>query len=354
MNKTTMRGLYCLLLVVMAACMTNAMPELFTKHLWKQFKKTHGKVFLSDEHENYRFGIFKKNIETIEKHNAEFTMGLHTYTLGVNPFADWTVPEFKEKMMGTRYNMSSHGKSGSIATFAKLPSHMKAPESVDWREEGAVTPVKNQGQCGSCWAFSATGSLEGAHYRLTGKLVSLSEQQLVDCSAKFHNDGCNGGLMDNAFEYIKSVGGLNTEESYPYHAKQAKCHFNKANIGATCSGYVDVESGDEEALRDALATVGPVSIAIDATEDKFMLYKDGIFVDSGCANSEDDLDHGVLAVGYGTNTTTGANPKNMDYWIVKNSWGPEWGEGGYIRMARNHKNMCGVATKASYPLVKDE
>jgi len=252
--------------------------------------------------------------------------------------------------LGTRYNKTMKHRQ-SVGTFPGLPEHLVAPGKVDWREEGAVTPVKNQGQCGSCWAFSTTGSLEAAHFRLTEKLVSLSEQQLVDCSAKFHNDGCEGGLMDNAFEYIKSVGGLSTEESYPYHAKQGKCHFNKANIGATCTGYVDVKSGDEDSLRDAVASVGPISVAIDATEDKFMLYKDGIFVDTGCNNGEDDLDHGVLIVGYGTNKTHDGT--NKDYWVVKNSWGPEWGEKGYIRMARNLENMCGIATKASYPLVKE-
>jgi len=208
-----------------------------------------------------------------------------------------------------------------------------------------VTPVKNQGQCGSCWAFSTTGSLEGAHFRQTGKLVSLSEQQLVDCSGKTGNEGCNGGLMDNAFEYIKENGGLDTEQSYPYHAHNEKCHFNKKTIGATCSGFMDIESGDEDALKEAVATVGPVSIAIDVTEDKFMFYKEGIFVDDECTNTRETLNHGVLAVGYGSNSTT-------DYWLVKNSWGESWGEAGYIRMARNLNNMCGIATAASYPLVK--
>jgi cathepsin L len=346
-----MQGLVCLL-VLSSLALSMAMPDTFTQHLWNKFKKSHGKVYLSLEHETYRFGIFKKNIELIEKHNTEYSMGMHTYTLGVNPFADWTFAEFKENMLGTRYNASMTRGSASVATFARLPAHLKAPESVDWREEGAVTPVKNQGQCGSCWAFSTTGSLEAAHFRLTNELVSLSEQQLVDCSAEYHNAGCNGGLMDNAFEYIKTVGGLQTEESYPYHAKQGKCHFKKTNVGATCTGFVDVPEGDEEALRDALASVGPVSVAIDATEDKFMLYKDGIFVDDGCSNGQEDLDHGVLVVGYGTNTThTG---EQMGYWTVKNSWGPEWGEGGYIRMARNQKNMCGIATSASYPLVKED
>jgi cathepsin L len=323
-------------------------PDTLKQHLWNKFKKTHGKQYLSLEHENLRYEIFSKNLDLIEKHNNEYSMGLHSYTLGVNHFADWTFQEFKEKMLGTRFNMT-HNKQAKSGTFLKLDPSVKVPDSIDWRELGAVTPVKNQGQCGSCWAFSTTGSLEGAHYRLTKKLVSLSEQQLVDCSSKYHNQGCNGGLMDNAFQYVKDNGGLDTEESYPYHAHAEKCHFKRQNIGSTCSGFVDVPTGDEEALKQAVATIGPISIAVDATEEKFMLYKDGVFVDDGCSNGQDDLDHGVLVVGYGTDDN--ATGEQKDYWIVKNSWGPEWGESGYIRMARNFKNMCGVATAASYPLV---
>ncbi len=154
--------------------------------------------------------------------------------------------------------------------------------------------------------------------------------------------------MDNAFEYIKSNGGLDTEESYPYKARDDKCHFNKDTVAATLSGYVDVKTGDEDALKEAVATAGPISVAIDV-KDKFMLYKEGIYVDKSCSSKE--LNHGVLLVGYGTNSTNG---KSQDYWIVKNSWSEKWGEIGYIRMARNQKNMCGIATAASYPLVSDE
>jgi cathepsin L len=162
-------------------------------HLWEKFKKSHGKTYLSGEHEQERFAIFQQNIEMIEKHNNEYSMGMHTYTLGVNPFADWTPDEFREHMLGTRYNKTARGQSSG--TFMRLPKNVGVPDAVDWREQGAVTPVKNQGQCGSCWAFSTTGSVEGAHFRLTNSLVSLSEQQLVDCSSKFDNHGCNGGLM---------------------------------------------------------------------------------------------------------------------------------------------------------------
>jgi cathepsin L len=155
-----------------------------------------------------------------------------------------------------------------------------------------------------------------------------------------------GGLMDNAFKYVQENGGLDTEESYSYHARQSKCHYKPQNSGTTCSGYVDITSQSEDALKEAVATIGPISVAIDATQDKFMLYKSGVFIDPTCNNQPDNLDHGVLVVGYGTEN-------DKDYWIVKNSWGSHWGEGGYIRMARNKENMCGVATSASYPLVNN-
>lgn len=327
-------------------------------HLWSKFKISHDKHFLNAEHEQARFKIFQSHLNLIEKHNNEYSMGLHTYTLGVNHFADWTFAEFREHMLGTRRNMT-HDKSASAGTFTKMPKRaVKIADEVDWREAGAVTEVKNQGQCGSCWAFSTTGSLEGAHFLHTGKLVSLSEQQLVDCSAKYHNAGCNGGLMDNAFQYVKAIGGLDTEQSYPYHAhKSFRCHFKTANVGSTCSGFMDIDEGDEEALKQAVASQGPISVAIDATQENFMLYRDGVFVDDSCRNGQEDLDHGVLVVGYGTTnettTSEGGIKKPHDYWIVKNSWGSSWGEKGYIRMARNLNNMCGIASSASYPLVKN-
>ncbi|XP_045579318.1 procathepsin L isoform X3 [Salmo salar] len=198
---------------------------------------------------------------------------------------------------------------------------------------------------GMTYFADMTGSLEGQHYRKTNKLVSLSEQQLVDCSGKFGNMGCMGGLMDQAFEYIKSLapGGLDTEDSYAYHAEDKKCHYKPDSLGATCTGYVDMTSGDESALQQAVATVGPVSVAIDAAHSSFQLYKSGVYDEPDC--SSDQLDHGVLAVGYGT------SDDGQDYWLVKNSWGLDWGDKGYIMMSRNKHNQCGIATASSYPLV---
>ncbi|MCL4159696.1 UNVERIFIED_CONTAM: hypothetical protein GTU68_044837, partial [Idotea baltica] len=188
-----------------------------------------------------------------------------------------------------------------------------------------------------------TGSLEGQHFRQSGELVSLSEQNILDCSfGLFGNHGCNGGSMDVCFTYIQDNKGIDTEQSYPYTAKVQDCHFSNDTIGAEDQGYVDIKSGSEDDLMKAVALIGPISVGIDASSSDFMSYKSGIYTSEDC--SSDTLDHGVLVVGYGTD-------EGKDYWLVKNSWGTSWGMDGYIKMARNNKNMCGIATMASYPLV---
>ncbi|GIX79291.1 cathepsin L [Caerostris extrusa] len=237
----------------------------------------------------------------------------------------------------------NYNESQAVGSTFLTPSNIAFPKNVNWTDKGYVTPVKDQGSCGSCWSFSATGALEGQHFRKTGKLVSLSEQNLVDCSGKYGNEGCNGGLMDQAFAYIQENHGIDTEESYPYKAKQGRCHYKKQNRGATDTGFVDVPSGDETKLMQAVATMGPLSVAIDASHESFQFYSKGVYNEPECSSQE--LDHGVLVVGYGT------TKQGDDYWIVKNSWGTSWGEDGYIKMARNKENQCGIATQASYPLV---
>ncbi|CAO1331127.1 unnamed protein product [Diamesa serratosioi] len=340
------------LIIVLAAIVTCASAVSFydlIKEEWSSFKAQHGKNYASEIEERFRMKIFMENRHKIAKHNQKFADKTVTFKLGVNKYADMLPHEFVNTLNGYNRTQSdlnmrlSSKRLEESVTFIEA-ANVQAPSEADWRLKGAVTPVKDQGHCGSCWSFSATGALEGQHFRKTGKLVSLSEQNLVDCSGSYGNDGCNGGLMDNAFQYIKENGGIDTENSYPYEAKDDTCHYNKKNVGATDKGFVDIPTGDENKLMQASATVGPISVAIDASHESFQFYSEGVYVEPQCDSQQ--LDHGVLLVGYGTDEET-----KQDYWIVKNSWGTTWGDKGFIKMARNMQNQCGIATQASYPLV---
>jgi cathepsin L len=307
---------------------------------WDLYKRTYEKQYASYGEEITRRSIWEANVAIIRKHNLEADLGLHTYTLGMNKYGDMTIKEFVKQMNGLDLSLNV-SFSGTCDQFV-APANFKRPDAVDWRTKGYVTGVKDQGQCGSCWAFSTTGSLEGQHFAKTQQLVSISEQNLVDCSAKYGNFGCRGGLMDNAFKYIKENNGIDTEASYPYEAKDGTCRFEAKNVGSTDTGCKDIKQLSEDDLQDAIATVGPISVAIDAAHSSFQLYKSGVYNEPAC--SQQALDHGVLAVGYDTGSSG-------DYYIVKNSWGTSWGNEGYIWMSRNKENQCGIATAASYPLV---
>jgi len=306
---------------------------------WALYKRTYDKQY-ADVEEITRRSIWEDNIEIIRKHNIEADLGLHTYTLGMNKYGDMTIREFVKQMNGLdlSLNLSFVGTCDQFVA----PANFKRPDAIDWRTKGYVTPIKDQGQCGSCWAFSTTGSLEGQHFAKSGQLVSLSEQNLVDCSRSYGNFGCSGGLMDNSFKYIKENKGIDTEATYAYEARDDTCRFNTRNVGATDTGCKDIKQLSEDDLQDAIATIGPVSVAIDAAHSSFQLYKSGVYNEPAC--SQQALDHGVLAVGYGTDA-------GQDYYIVKNSWGTSWGNQGFIWMSRNKNNQCGIATLASYPTV---
>lgn len=307
---------------------------------WTDFKRFYNKSYENAFEERARRAIFDQNMEFITQHNQRASNGKHTFTVAVNEFADMTNAEFVKIMNGW-------GKSSSKNQNVQVEKHEDdrvddLPKTVDWRTKGVVTPVKNQEQCGSCWAFSAVASIEGQHALNTKKLVSLSEQNLMDCSTAEGNMGCEGGLMDQAFQYVIKNHGIDTEKSYPYKAIDEKCEYKKKDEGATITGFKDIPTFNEKALQNAAAKVGPISVAIDASQMSFQFYSSGVYNEPNCGNQRSDLDHGVTVVGYGTQN-------GKDYWLVKNSWGTTWGEKGYIQMSRNNNNQCGIATAASYP-----
>jgi cathepsin L len=300
----------------------SAYQSAFTEWMQTNKKSYHHDEFMA------RYRIFKSNMDYVNNWNAK---GSST-VLKINKFADLSNAEFKKLYLGVKLN-----EVPTPVYKSTKPSAL--PDTWDWNKQGAVTAIKNQGQCGSCWSFSTTGSTEGCHYITTKKLVSLSEQNLMDCSTAQGNQGCNGGLMTQAMQYIISNKGIDTESSYPYTAEDGTCSFNAANVGATLSSFTNVNSGDEGDLQ-AKVYQGPTSVAIDASQSSFQFYSSGVYSDPSCSSTA--LDHGVLAYGWGTSGSTA-------YWAVKNSWGTDWGQAGFIWMARNDNNMCGIATMATLP-----
>ena len=239
------------------------------------------------------------------------------------------------------FNMSIKAPASSRKHYKSIKSQI--PDSIDWRTKGAVTPVGDQEQCGSCWAFAAVAALEGQHFKAAGKLVALSAQNLLDCSSAQGNQGCNGGLMDQAFQYIKDNKGIDTDASYPYKGVDQNCKFKAANVGATCSGFVDLTAGSEDELTNAVANIGPIAVAMDGSHSSFQFYSSGIYYEPDCSST--NLDHSPTVVGYGSQGS------GQDFYIVKNSWGTSWGDQGYILMSRNKNNNCGIASMASYPTI---
>jgi len=245
--------------------------------------------------------------------------------MGINQFTDLTAIEFEKIFLG-------YIPRDAPRNEAQVPASNQPNVEVDWVSKGAVTAIKDQGQCGSCWAFSTTGSMESAVYLKSGNLTPLSEQELVDCSGSSGNQGCNGGLMDNAFKWIIQNGGLATETDYAYTAKDGTC--KKVASKSTISSYKDIPAKDEATLKTAVQ-MQPIAIAVDAR--KWQTYSSGVFAGCGALIQ---LDHGVLAAGY---SDAGG------YWLVKNSWGTSWGEKGFIRLKAG-ANECGLANAASYPV----
>jgi len=328
--------------LVIALCLGAATADrvkgTFEKVDFEGYKAQFGKVY-SGEEDAFRRQVYNSHVEIINRHNAEYDQGKYSYYLGVNDLADWTQEEF-----AARNNLRiPTEEQRSAPVFVRNGDPKTAPDAIDWREKGAVQEVKNQGQCGSCWAFGAVGGLEGATAINGGSLPNASEQELVSCDTAT-SQGCNGGWHYTAFDYVRDNGanGLDTQSSYPYTGKDDACNDAKVNDGqdvaVTCTGRVDVEK-TEDALKEAVGNAGPVSIAVKADMIFWQLYSGGILDDPLCFGQ---VNHAVLAVGYGSD--------GKDFWIIKNSWGTVWGESGYVRLVRG-KKMCHVETEAYYPLV---
>jgi cathepsin L len=320
-----------LTLVFAAVCSANVRDRAFYEaeffnHIRKYRLSFTGKEFVE------RLQVFANNFDTAEKHNAD---PKSTSTMGMNEFAHMTFEEFaKDRKLGLNMPNLRHGGEAHVAKAGE-----RLGDGVNWVNSGAVTAVKNQGQCGSCWSFSTTGALEGM-FKLSGNsLTSFSEQNLVSCDNS--DQACNGGWMDNAFQYVQKNGGICTEQDYPYvsgNGRVPSCDSSCTKVaGSAPTGFKDVQTNSVDSLTSAVQG-RPVSIAVDA-DSQWQLYTGGV-ISSGCGQQ---LDHGVLLVGYEQNDSD-------NYWLIKNSWGPSWGESGYIRVARGSDNQCGVLSAPSYPI----
>jgi C1A family cysteine protease len=306
-----------------------ASAAFYFQHEEKSFvhwMREQGRVYTSNEY-HLRFGIWLGNMRYVQEHNA-----VKAFSVSMNSLAALTPAEY-QSMLGYKIDLKHRTSASSADTFV-------SNDEVDWRKKGVVTDIKDQGQCGSCWAFSAVQGVESADAIKTGKLLSYSESNLVDCVA--HCRGCNGGSMYIALLWVldKQGGKMMLESDYPYHPVQGSCRFDASKGVGSLSDIRPVKTDSEEDLAQKCAQYGPVSVAIDASHTSFQLYKGGIYDEPECSSKV--LDHGVGCVGYGSENGQG-------FWFVKNSWGVKWGENGYIRMIRKN-NQCGIASVADVPV----
>eukprot|EP01118_Nematostelium_gracile_P017738 TRINITY_DN7679_c0_g1_i1.p1 TRINITY_DN7679_c0_g1~~TRINITY_DN7679_c0_g1_i1.p1 ORF type:complete len:326 (-),score=72.47 TRINITY_DN7679_c0_g1_i1:26-1003(-) len=324
-----MKALLCVLLFVISS---SAIGISSDRDAFTSWMKDHSRTYASLEEFDHRFEIFQKNVDFINRQNAK-NLG---YTLSVNGFADLSNEEFNRQQSLSKRAVIQQDQVAVHPTPSKVKG---VPSSLDWRSSGVISPVQTDGECAASWAITATGAVEGCQAIKTGKLVPLSEQNLIDCSSP---GGCQDGLnsFNNAFEYIINNHGIDTEASYGPTPSPSKCMFNPKTIGATLNNTVPVVSGNEFDLLLKVA-YGPVAVTINASPSSFQFYQTGVYSDPLCSNST--LDEQVLAVGYGSQ---GKQP----YWIIRNNWGTSWGMQGYMLLARNQNNLCGIASLATLPI----
>jgi len=333
---------YLILLLCFCSCLLAKTYDLSQESslLYQQYLEDYNLNFEAKERE-IRYRYFLDNLDIIQGLNAQNPRA----EFGLTKFSHLSASEFKNRYLTLK--TTERTESDPVDPEYSEEQVSAIPDTYDWRTKGAVTDVKDQGQCGSCWAFSATGNMEGQWFLAGNKLVPLSEQNLVDCDhecldANDCDAGCEGGLQPNAFNYVIKNGGIDTEDVYPYTAEDGTCTFKAAGVGAKISNWTFV-STDETQIAAYLVAHGPLSVAVDATIWQFYLF--GV-ISAGCGTT---LDHGVLIVGYGSETDDFG--QNIDYWLIKNSWGASWGYSGYVYIERG-TGCCGVNTYVTCSKVK--
>ncbi|XP_044758250.1 procathepsin L-like isoform X2 [Coccinella septempunctata] len=328
-------------LIIFAACIISSLaflPDEVVYEEWVKFLEKYQKSYRSNIQFYKRQMVFRKNLEHFYEHNKLFEEGKVTYTKGINKFSDLTPEEFaiyvQEGLLKYEYEHIDGGEyTGDDFT--------KQVEYVDWREKGAVSHVRDEGICAPCYAISAAEAIEGQLKIVKGISANISVQNLVDCTREQGNLGCSGGLVTNCYEYVKQHG-IETEKDYPPVGHETfVCGFNQTKSVAQLKTYMKVSKGSEKALRNAIAEIGPISVGMDFTVN-LMGYKSGIFDDESCDSNK--ILHTALAVGYGTEN-------GVDFYIVKNVFGADWGENGYFRIVRNKNNRCGIASMATFPVL---
>lgn len=309
------------------------------------------KTYDSPQSEESRKDIFWKNLETIAHHNFKFRRGQSTFKMGINKFTDMTFREYSNMYKANETTQKIGEQISETISFIPASSYDKlrnesfeCPSSFDWRQKGVVTAVKDQKYCGSCYAMSVLASVESQLFIKTGKLIQLSDQEIIDCASDFGTFQCEGGVAFAVFDYIKENGGISSAADYPYEAKAGECRRSeKEKVKIDMKGYGFMMKDGDDVLMSAVAELGPIMISIDTDHESFMHYASGVYYDEKCTT---EVNHGAVVVGYGSED-------GEDFWIVKNSFGEKWGESGYVRIIRGRGKDCSVADVPMFPILND-